>query len=116
MSLIWEWKKQSGTITQKIGNKEQTFTWYEGNAMMIVLYEYTNESGEDMYQMGWFFDDEEHAKRCLGLVKGKDCSLEGITSLTIYRENSRQWEKITKLFTRAFPDIAITILPKAPSN
>ena len=121
MSLNWEWKRQCGTITQKIRDTEHTFTWYEGNALMIVLDEFTDEDGTERYSMNWFFCDETHAKKCLGLAKGCDGThnmLEDspVTNLTIYRNNSRYWEKIVKLMTKAFPDLTVTILPKGPDT
>lgn len=114
MALTWEWKKLSGTITENNYGKDVTFNFYEGNALMIVMNEYKNEEGKEMYSLHWFFCDEAHAKNCLGLVKGKDNMFEPgqVKSLTIYRDNCRQWEKIVKLFTKAFPEIEITIRQK----
>ena len=76
MALTWEWKNLSGTITEINYGKEHTFNFYEGNALMIVLNEYKDENGEDMYNLHWFFCDEAHAKNCLGLAKGHENMLE----------------------------------------
>lgn len=111
MALVWDWKKLSGTITENNYGKDVTFNFYEGNAMMIVLNEYKDENGTDMYNLHWFFCDEAHAKNCLGLAKGKDNMFEPgqVKRLVIYRENCRQWEKIVWLFAKAFPDVEIVV-------
>ena len=113
MALTWEWNKLSGTITEINYGKEHTFNFYEGNALMIVLNEYEDENGENMYNLHWFFCDEAHAKNCLALAKGHENMFEenSIKNITVYRDNCRQWEKIVKLFTKAFPNIEITLLP-----
>ena len=112
MALHWQFSEQAGTVTMKNGEQELSFNWYEGNALMIVLNEW-EEKGERYWSMNWFFADEAHAKNCLGLSKGhenifSDCN-NGITKLTIYRNHCRQWKKLVDLFTKAFPDIIITI-------
>ena len=114
MALTWQWNKLSGTITENNYGKDVTFNFYEGNALMIVLHEYTNGEGEDVYDLHWFFCDEAHAKNCLGLAKGKDNMFEPdqVKRLEIYRENCPQWEKIVKLFTKAFPNVEIIIRAK----
>lgn len=108
MALQWNFKKKAGTVTENRNGKEVTFNFYEGNALMIVTHEYEKD-GEGYYDMQWFFIGEDHAKNCLGLTKGHDnmFGTDGITRLTIYRENCRQWKKLIDLFTRAFPNIAI---------
>lgn len=111
MALTWEWSKLSGTITENVCGKEYAFNFYEGNAMMIVLHEYVNEESKEVYELRWFFCDEEHAKRMLGLAKGYESGFEPdeVTKLTLYRDNCRQWEKIVKLFAKAFPNVEIII-------
>lgn len=115
MALRWDFNLKSGTVTEKIAGKEITFNWYEGNALMIVLDEFTDDKGTDRYNMRWFFIGDEHAKNCLGLSRGHENMFDAgaITSLTIYRDNCRQWKKIADYFTKAFPDITIQVLPKA---
>lgn len=111
MALTWDWKKVSGTITETIRGMDVTFNFYEGNALMIVLHEYKDDDGTDMYNLHWFFSDETHCRRCLGLEKGCDSMFEPgeVKRLVIYRENCRQWEKIVWLFAKAFPDMEIVI-------
>ena len=114
MALNWEWSRLSGKITENNYGKDITFNFYEGNALMIVLHEYKDEDGTGMYDLRWFFCDEEHAKRMLGLAKGYESIFEPdeIKRLTIYRDSCRQWEKIVKLFAKAFPNIEIVIRAK----
>ena len=114
MALTWEWSKVAGTITENNYGKYVTFNFYEGNALMIVMYEYKDDEGKDMYNLHWFFCDEAHAKNCLGLAKGKENMFEPgqVKNITIYRDNCLQWEKIVKLFTKAFPEIEIILKSK----
>ena len=113
MALNWEWSKVSGTVTEIYNCQEKDFNFYEGNAFMIVIHE-----RGDQYDLRWFFCDEEHAKRMLGLAKGYESIFEPdeIKRLTIYRDNCRQWEKIVKLFAKAFPNIEIVIRAKREEN
>lgn len=120
MALHWDFKEKAGTLTQILRDGTyRTSNFYEGNALMIVPYEY-EENGTEYYTMDWFFTGVDHAERCLGLQKCDDGTQHnmfpenGITQLTIYREYCREWKTIADLFTRAFPQIAITILDKAP--
>lgn len=111
MALRWDFKAKAGTVTQINGEKEITLNWYEGNALMIVTNEWKEDNGEEMYSMAWFFIGDDHAKNCLGLSKGHENMFADspITKLTIYRDHCRQWLNIVKYFTKAFPDIEITI-------
>lgn len=112
MALNWDFKRKAGTVTQNIGKEDITLNWYEGNALMIVTNEWKEEkTGEELYSMAWFFIGDDHAKNCLGLSKGHTNMFEDhpITKLTIYRDHCRQWLNIVKYFTKAFPDIEITI-------
>lgn len=118
MALRWDFKEKAGTVTEIQLGKEFTHNFYEGNALMIALYEYTEDDGTKMYDLMWFFCDEAHAKNCLGLKKnaqGEQSNMfgeDGITHLTIYREHCRQWQTIVNLFTKAFPHITIELLEK----
>ena len=114
MALHWDFKERSGKVTMSNYGNPVTLNWYEGNAIMIVLNEWKEDNGEEMYSMAWFFVGEDHAKNCLGLSKGTSnmFGADGITKLTIYREHCRGWEKLVKMFAKAFPDIEIVILAK----
>lgn len=117
MALRWDFKCKAGTVTQVGNGHESTVSFYEGNSLMIVLHEY-EKGGQNYYDLLWFFLDEAHAKNCLGLSKGHYNMFGeyGITRLTIYRDHCRQWLTLVKLFTKAFPHIAIDIRETAPEQ
>ena len=121
MGLIWDWKNKCGEIIleQKRNGetKEFTLSLYEGNAFLIMLYEYTNDEGVDMYDMFSFFVDKVHAKKCLGLQKGADGKLINIfdedwqkfKKIRLNKAKSRNWKDIITLFAQAFNNIVIEI-------
>ncbi len=117
MALHWDFKCKAGTVTQVQDGREFTHNFYQGNALMIVTHEYEKD-GEQWYDMMWFFVGEDHAKNCLGLSKGYDNMFgpDGITRLTIYRDHCSEWLRIVKLFTKAFPHIAIDLRDTAPDK
>lgn len=118
MALHWDFKEKAGTVTLNQRGKDITLNWYEGNATMIVLNEWTEDNGEEMWSMAWFFASDDHAKRCLGLVKGETNMFESnpITNLTVYMNHCREWVKLVKMFAKAFPDIEIRVLTKEPQE
>lgn len=59
MAIRWEWENQIGELDIDQGEKRFTMTVYQGNALMIILYE-TKEN----YQMFQFFADKAHFKNC----------------------------------------------------
>lgn len=106
--LLWSWDEKCGELEYG----KYTTNLYEGNALMIMISEWTEEESEK-YQVCGFFGDKEHAKNCLGLSKGHeniyaDCPWK---KLTIYRSKSRNWKQFIELATKAFPDIEIHLLP-----
>lgn len=106
--LLWSWNEKCGEMTMG----KYSMNLYEGNALMIMISEWTEE-GEDKYQVCGFFGDKEHAKNCLGLSKGHeniyaDCPWE---KLTLYRSKSKNWKQFIELAAKAFPDIEIHLLP-----
>lgn len=123
--LRWDWKGKIGEmiINQKRKtdegewSKDYTISLYEGNAFMIMLSEYKNEEGEDMWNMFSFFIDKTHAKKCLGLQKNGDGELvnifdEGWQTLKVLRINkhkSKNWKDIINLFTQAFDSLTIEL-------
>ena len=66
--LQWDWENKVGEVEMFNYDKVVTYNLYQGNAFLIMIYEY-NEDGKDMYSMHNFFADETHAKRMLGLDK-----------------------------------------------
>ena len=118
MALCWDFTKKAGIVTEKLQDgSSASFNFYEGNALMIVTNEFT-EDGVERYNMRWFFIGDDHAKNCLGITKGHENMFGpgGITSLSIYRDNCRQWKKLVDYFTRAFPGITILLSASAPDH
>ena len=76
MALTWEWKNLSGTITEINYGKEHTFNFYEGNALMIVLNEYKDENGEDVY----LWPEKSKSKQGLLLSLTPKCDLRLVTA------------------------------------
>ena len=66
--LQWNFDQKIGEV--EIFNYDRVITCnlYQGNAFLIMLYEY-KEDGKDMYALHNFFADETHAKRCFGIDK-----------------------------------------------
>ena len=110
MALRYDYKSVSGTVTVNEDGTENTFKWYQGNALMIVVREYEKD-GETYHDLVWFFIGKDHARNCLGLSKGHDNMFgkDGITKLTVNRGYTSEWKTIVDLFTKAFPEIEITI-------
>ena len=113
MALCWNFKEKGGTITtEKTGTKN----WYEGNALMIVLNEWTEE-GKDWHSLAWFFLDKEHAKNCLGLNPKQGYSEnmfeaedDSITELVIYRKNCRHWKDLMSVIMKVYPEAKIVLM------
>ena len=59
MALRWEWENKIGELDIEQGEKKFTLSVYQGNALMIILYE-----NEDTWQMYHFFADKSHFKNC----------------------------------------------------
>ncbi len=125
MSLNWRWEdkigeivvKQYGHVGDETSAKEFTLSLYEGNALLIMLNEFKNENGEDVWNMFSFFVDKPHAKRCLGLQKNGDGELVNIfdedwqkcLKIRINKRKSHNWKDIITLFSQAFDNLTIEI-------
>ena len=121
MALNWNWKDKCGEleVVQTRNNEPRKFTLslYEGNALLIMLYEYINENADEMYDMFSFFIDKTHAKKCLGLQKNGDGVLNNMfdedwqkfTKIRLNKAKSRNWKDIVELFSKAFDNITIEI-------
>lgn len=124
MSINWLWKDKCGEATikqlRKNGDesecKEFTVSLYEGNAFLIMLYEYTDDDGQEMYNMFSFFVDKTHAKKCLGLQKNGDGEFvnmfddnwQKLTKLRINKAKCR-YKDIVSMFAQAFDNLTIEI-------
>lgn len=125
MALNWRWEDKIGEMIIKqyrnVGDessaKEFTISLYEGNALLIMLNEFKNENGEDVWNMFSFFVDKTHAKKCLGLQKNGDGELVNIfdevwqkcLKIRINKRKSHNWKDIITLFSQAFDNLTIEI-------
>lgn len=112
MALNWKWSEKAGEmIFREADGEELKISLYQGNALLIMLYEYEDETGNEMYNMWSFWADEQHAKNCLGLSKGTDnIYLPGqIVSVTFYRSaiTIKDIAKLEKLITAVYPEAEI---------
>lgn len=127
MAYNWDWNRKGGTFTYN----DYTYNFYVGNGFMIVIDEFTVTEeraekcgvddnlkvGEEAYRVVWFFIDKDHAKRCLGVLKGYDNMFEGLVQkIVIYKDNCHNWKDIVDLFTKTQPNIVIEIHPHAPEK
>lgn len=82
MSVNWSWKHKMGevTVVRKWPHEEKEIKFklnlYSANCIAAVIRDYkeTDEQGKkhDMYQFWCFWNDFDHLKRCLGLIKNYD--------------------------------------------
>lgn len=124
MALNWNWSDKCGAIrfTQKRHDKEYNYTvsLYQGNAYLIMLWEY-QENGQDMYNLYSFWADKDHAKRCLGIdpkytATYGDNTCSEWESITLYRDKlgAKKTGELVGMLAKAFDhlDIHITNEPK----
>lgn len=64
MSINWNWKDKIGELEVSGIHRDIILNIYEGNAVMIFLYEY-EEDGKELYQMYNFICDVQHLRRCV---------------------------------------------------
>lgn len=114
MALHWRWEDKVGeAVIRQQGDKEYTMSLYEGNAFLIMLWEW-EEDGEEKWNMYTFFADEQHMKNCLGLNKkgGYENIFDGRDELVKIRINKAKYhytEKLVKALVKAFDNITIEI-------
>lgn len=112
--LCWSYKEPIGEATLVQGDKEFLLNLYQGNAFLIMLYEY-EEDGKEKSEMIGFFLDEYHAKNCLGLNKKEgytDNIYNGWQRLSRVRINKKKYKYADKLLTllvKAFDNITIEV-------
>lgn len=121
MALHWQWSDKCGEITmlQQLPNEESksyTIDLYEGNAYLIMIHEFTDESGDDRYELFGFFNDKEHMKNCLGLNPKKGYSeniynteFNRFTKLRLDKTKHRRAKEIITAFAAAFDEISIEL-------
>ena len=119
MALHWNWSDKVGEMTYRLNRigTEGKVSLYEGNAFLIMLFEYKDEySGADMYNLYSFWADEEHMKNMLGLNPkkgyGKNEYVSEDQSVIAFRFNKakcRHLNKIVPALVKAFDNITIEI-------
>ena len=123
MAIQWNWNEKCGEviIEQTINGETKQFTktLYEGNCLLIMLSEWS-EDGKDKYSLYSFFADERHAKTLLGITKDDPNvwadDWNRITKIRLNKAKSRNWKKIVNLFAQAFDNITIEIYTKENEN
>lgn len=108
MSVNWQWKNKMGTFTEN----ECEMTMYRGsNCLAVMLYEWTNEKGENYFNFGGFWNDIDHLKTNLGINK-KRPECKNLYTLPIkMRLNTRfkESKKIAEQFLNALPEVSIEL-------
>jgi len=111
MSLnVYNFNEKSGICKIQQHGHEFNLNLYgmgQSNCFLTAIYEHVPEVGKKEYQLQWFFSDESHAKRMLGLKKTLSGEIENvfadeIIALTLYKNRCRQWQKIRNMFRQAF--------------
>lgn len=118
MALTWNWEDKCGeaTFICKTGEYQETITadLYQGNAFLIMIYEYT-ENEESRYQLISCMSDKNHAKNNLGLNKKSWCTeniYSGNTQLKKVRINKSKYsftKDLVSMLSQAFDNIDIEI-------
>lgn len=115
--LNWDWECKIGEVEILNNGEVNTYTLYQGNAFLIMLYEY-KENGNDMYTMASFFVDEGHAKRMFGIDK-KDKNTYGINcfnqphykiqKIRIKKSEYSYTKKLVNMLLEAFDELTIEL-------
>lgn len=113
MALNWDWNKRIGTATIFNYDKEVEYSLYQGNAFLIMLYEY-KEDGKDMYSMHNFLVDKDHAKNCFGLSKEYTENIFNkekykLKKIRINKAKYRYTKELVDMLIKAFDDITIEL-------
>ena len=97
MALRWQWDECIGELTIKDQAKARLMV-YQGNALMIILNEWKNDKGENVWSMYNFFADKGHFDNCR---KDKDYNYsEGWLKLTLWRVPNDLWQVLKDLHKR----------------
>jgi len=120
MSLNWQWDGKVGEMTlvemhPDEQDREFKLDLYNGNACLIMIYEY-EDKGETLYTVSGFFVDKAHMKNCLGLNKKDgytsniyETSYRKVTRLKLNKAKCRDFKDIVAAFAQAFSNITIEI-------
>ena len=122
MALNWLWDEKIGELIVESYRGDKQFEYpvqlYEGNAFLIMLYEYTDDEGNELYNMWNFFLNKTDAKKRLGLQENEDGKFRNIFEDDTYRTikkirlnktKSRNFKDIIEVFSKGFRNITIEI-------
>lgn len=107
MSLNWNWSDKIGELEYTDReNRKFIVNIYEGNALMIFIYEYIQNEA-NMYSMFSFFCDQEHLNNLLK----DDTYFDGWNKITLYKMNPKLLKAIKGLYKKGI-DISFKNIPK----
>lgn len=113
MLTIFNWDDKSGTcVVEQNGHEFVMDIYGEGkcNAFLCAVW---NNKKNNTRELQWFFLDEFHGKRMLGLAKCADGTKQNlmteIKKITISKSNTNNWRKLLHMFVDAFDNIEIVI-------
>lgn len=95
MSVNWLWKNQMGTIKWTENGKKYKVNVYRGNCLCVFTYNYVSE-GKKLYDFCGFMNNEEHLKRCIGLIKDNEGKFNNI-----YKDIWQKW-KLNTFYKESF--------------
>ena len=112
--LIWSFDKKIGTVDIFNYDEVRTYQLYQGNAFLIILWEYTDDDGKEKYSVHGFFADKDHAKNCLGLSKDYtentyNTNYEQIRKIRINKAKYKYTKELVDMLVKAFDNIEIEI-------
>lgn len=113
MALKWDWDKKIGTVDIFNYDEVRTYQLYQGNAFLIMLWEY-EEDGKELWNMHNFFLDKEHAKNCFGLTKDYPDNIFNtkhyqIRKIRINKAKYKYTKDLVDMLIKAFDNISIEI-------
>ena len=65
MALQWNWKDKMGKLTIKYKGKKYNIDIFTGNALAVLIHEYKDSDGNEMYVLYDFFSDKKHIKNII---------------------------------------------------
>lgn len=96
MSVNWLWKNKMGSIQWKnIDGKKITVEVYQGNCLCVMIHTFKKD-GKELYEFYGFFNDENHLKRCIGLLKNYDGTI-----CNLYKDEWIKW-KLNTYYKQSF--------------
>lgn len=115
----WTWKEMLGKIhcERQLTNETLKFdlSIYNGtNCLCVIVYEF-EEEGKEKYNFWTFFNDLEHAKRCLGVEKNyageySNAFKDEWKSITLDSKFKESW-KLAKIFSKAGFNVELVSMP-----